>query len=90
MRVIGAHRNEPEKQTILFPTRPTTGREEYGLLKTAVLQGSFHVKSTQKMDDPSGFSSNLVRPMHIQSNLATPNFYPIREGQLKVLILAKF
>ena len=41
--------------------------------------GSFHVKSTQKMDDASGFSLNLVRPMHIQRNLATPNFYPIRE-----------
>ena len=69
--------------------------------------GSFHVKSTQKMDDPvhticpmaqdtktvqticadchpSGFSSNLVRPMHIQSNLATPNFYPIREVFLEL------
>ena len=39
-----------------------------------VVPGSFHVKSTQKNDDPSGFSSNLVRPMYIQSNLATPNF----------------
>ena len=46
--------------------------------------GSFHVKSTQKIDDPSGFSSNLVRPMHIQSNLATPNFYPIREVFLEL------
>ena len=41
---------------------------------TLHLNGSFHVKSTQKNDDPSGFSSNLVRPMYIQSNLATPNF----------------
>ena len=40
----------------------------------ALTAGSFHVKSTQKNDDPSGFSSNLVRPMYIQSNLATPNF----------------
>ena len=47
-------------------------------------KGSFHVKSTQKIDDPSGFSSNLVRPMHIQSNLATPNFYPIREVFLEL------
>ena len=39
------------------------------------------VKSTQKMDDPSGFSSNLV---HIQSNLAIPNFYPIREVFLQL------
>ena len=36
------------------------------------------------MDDPSGFSSNLVRPMYIQSNLATPNFYPIREVFLEL------
>ena len=47
-------------------------------------KASFHVKSTQKIDDPSGFSSNLVRPMHIQSNLATPNFYPIREVFLEL------
>ena len=46
--------------------------------------GSFHVKSTQKMDDPSGFSLNLVRPTHIQSNLATPNFYPISEVFLEL------
>ena len=46
---------------------------------THKMSGLFHVKSTQKMDDPSGFSLNLVRPMHIQSNLASPNFYPIRE-----------
>ena len=46
--------------------------------------GSFHVKSTQKMDDPSGFSLNLVRPTHIQRNLATPNFYPIREVFLEL------
>ena len=54
------------------------------LLDGPELAGSFHVKSTQKMDDPSGFSSNLVRPMHIQSNLATPNFYPIREVFLEL------
>ena len=46
--------------------------------------GSIHVKSTQKMDDPSGFSSNLVRLTHIQSNLATPNIYPIREVFLEL------
>ena len=50
---------------------------------TSHRHGSFHVKSTQKIDDPSGFSSNLVRPMQ-QSNLATPNFYPIREVFLEL------
>ena len=30
-----------------------------------VVIGSFHVKSTQKNDNPSGFSLNLVRSMHI-------------------------
>ena len=53
-------------------------------LTMCFVYGSFHVKSTQKMDDPSGFSSNLVRPTHIQSNLATPNFYPIREVFLEL------
>jgi len=40
--------------------------------------GSFHVKSTQKNDSPSGFSSNLVRIRHLGSNFATPNFILIR------------
>ena len=53
-------------------------------LRVKLSWGSFRVKSTQKIDDPSGFSSNLVRPMHIQSNLATPNFYPIREVFLEL------
>ena len=44
---------------------------------TPLHNGSFHVKSTRKIDDPYGFFSNLVRPMHIQSNLVTPNFSPI-------------
>ena len=42
------------------------------------------INTKKLMDDPSGFSSNLVRPMHIQSNLATPNFYPIREVFLEL------
>ena len=41
-----------------------------------VLPAKWHMSHSmsQKNDDPSGFSSNLVRPMYIQSNLATPNF----------------
>ena len=52
------------------------GGEGQSPYKGTLAGGSFHVKSTQKIDNPSGFSSNLVRPIYIQSNLAIPNFYP--------------
>ena len=57
------------------------------------IAGSFHVKSTQKNDNPSGFSSNLVRSMHITWShqiLTTSVEYSWNYGHLKISILANF
>ena len=48
----------PKTRNRLFGT--VVKRLSFGLIAASVVNGSFHVKSTQKIPDPHGFGRNLV------------------------------